>query len=52
MFIRAQVKLSPKPLSNPDADLIGRLMNIIKGLVFISDQFGMVPCISACHESH
>ena len=32
--------------------LIGRLMSIIKGLVFISDQFDMVPCISACHESH
>jgi len=27
-------------------------MNIIKGMVLISEQFGMVPCISACHESH
>ena len=25
-------------------------MNIIMGLVFISDQFGMVPCTSACQN--
>ena len=51
---QAQVNWRSKPLSNLDADLNPnwRLMNIIKGMVFVNDQFGMVPCILVCHESH